>query len=94
LSSRTSERDVPLKGTADSSTPTAMMRRHETAPTAVVALPNDIEFSGQRKRVRCNEGSGGSPNVRARFLHAPRRHRLPPEVAWLGNYRPALGTVK
>jgi hypothetical protein len=22
--------------------------------------PNDIEFSGERKRVRCNEGLGGS----------------------------------
>jgi hypothetical protein len=30
------------------------------------ALPNDIEFSGERKRVRCNELLG-------RVLSAPRR---------------------
>src|SRR5471030_518472 len=46
-----------------------MTRRHETARTAVVALPNDTEFSGERKRVRCNElldARNGHFNVRGR----------------------------
>ena len=27
-------------------------------PSRSIRLPNDIEFSGERKRVRCNEGLG------------------------------------
>jgi hypothetical protein len=27
-------------------------------PRRLIARPNDIEFSGERKRVRCNEGLG------------------------------------
>ena len=39
------------------------------------ALPNDIEFSGERKRVRCNEGLDrpfGRENVRRRHKRQSR----------------------
>jgi hypothetical protein len=37
----------------------------DTESTArAVALYNDIEFSGERKRVRCNEGLGGTSRPR------------------------------
>jgi hypothetical protein len=43
--------------------------------------PNDIKLSGERKRVRCNEGLGGAATLTV--LTMPRRATSPMLPRWL-----------